>query len=497
VPAAPGYELTEVRKRLSLLPVGLPVGDQIVSPDGRWVAFTAAVAGRSNIYVFPLDELAQEQVARQLTTSAGGKQRISFSPDNREIFFLEQGRLQAVNVESRQVRSIGATAELEVDFEREKLEVFRQAWMLQRDNFYDPEFHGVDWEAIRRTYEPRVAGARSPDELRRILGFMVGELDASHSGINAPGGGGPPAAPTGRLGLRFDPAGLESGVHTVAEVIPLGPGAIAGIRSGERLLSLDGEALGPGVNLDGLLNGKVGRRVVLRVSSGAGGGREVVLRPVNTGTEKNLLYRAWVEDRRAAVARLSGGRLGYVHLPDMGQGTLDQLSVDLDTENQTRDGVVIDIRNNNGGFVNAYALDVFARRPYLTMQPRGGIAAPARAQLGQRALERPTILLINQHSLSDAEDFTEGYRTLGLGKVVGEPTAGWIIYTSNLGLLDGTVMRMPFIRITGHDGRNMERNPRTPDLPVRRPIGEWYSGRDVQLETAVRELLAQLAPRSD
>ena len=132
------------------------------------------------------------------------------------------------------------------------------------------------------------------------------------------------------------------------------------------------------------------------------------------------------------------------------------------------------------------------RRPYLTMQPRGGVAAPARAQLGQRALERPTILLVNQHSLSDAEDFTEGYRTLGLGRVVGEPTAGWIIYTSNLTLLDGTVMRMPFIRITDSQGRDMELKPRPVDIPVQRPIGEWYSGKDVQLETAVRTLLSEL-----
>ena len=138
--------------------------------------------------------------------------------------------------------------------------------------------------------------------------------------------------------------------------------------------------------------------------------------------------------------------------------------LDLDAQNRTKSGVVIDIRNNSGGFVNAYVLDVLARRPYLTMTDRGGPAAPARTMLGQRSLELPTILVVNQHSLSDAEDFTEGYRTLKLGKVVGEPTAGWIIYTGSRDLVDGSVMRLPGTLITGADGKNMENNPRPVDI---------------------------------
>jgi tricorn protease len=145
--------------------------------------------------------------------------------------------------------------------------------------------------------------------------------------------------------------------------------------------------------------------------------------------------------------------------------------------------------------VNAYALDVFARRPYLTMQDRDAGPTGARTALGQRALERPTILVTNQHSLSDAEDFTEGYRAMKLGKVVGEPTAGWIIYTSNRTLLDGTTVRIPSTRITGADGRDMEMHPRPVDVMVVRPMGESYTGRDSQLDAAVRELLASLGAR--
>src|SRR5213075_339836 len=131
-------------------------------------------------------------------------------------------------------------------------------------------------------------------------------------------------------------------------------------------------------------------------------------------------------------------------------------------------------------------------RPYLSMTFRGLPTAPARVILGQRALERPTILITNQHTLSDGEDFSEGYRTLGLGKVVGEPTAGWIIYTSNVPLIEGTIFRIPATRITDNKGQDMELNPRPVDVFVQRPIGESYAGKDSQLDVAVRELLAQI-----
>ena len=149
---------------------------------------------------------------------------------------------------------------------------------------------------------------------------------------------------------------------------------------------------------------------------------------------------------------------------DMSEGALRRFYIDLDADNRVKDGVVIDVRNNNGGFVNVYAIDVLARRGYLMMTPRGLPTAPARSMLGQRALELPTILVTNQHSLSDAEDFTEGYRTLKLGKIVGEPTSGWIIYTGSQTLVDGSTMRMPETRITTLDGKTMELNPRPVDI---------------------------------
>ena len=202
-----------------------------------------------------------------------------------------------------------------------------------------------------------------------------------------------------------------------------------------------------------------------------------------------------MEGRRAWVDKASGWRLGYVHMLDMSAGSLDQLYVDLDSENHSREGVVVDIRNNTGGFVNASALDVFARRPYLRMTERDHPETPARSALGQRSLELPTVLVVNQNSLSDAEDFTEGYRTLKLGKVVGVPTAGWIIFTGSASLIDDSVLRTPGTRITATDGTDMELHPRPVDVTVESPLGEGVSGHDAQLDAAVKSLLADIPAR--
>jgi C-terminal processing protease CtpA/Prc len=220
-----------------------------------------------------------------------------------------------------------------------------------------------------------------------------------------------------------------------------------------------------------------------------GASREAVVRPVAPAVASGLLYRDWVKGRRAYVERISGGRLGYVHILDMSADSLSQLYIDLDAQNQGREGVVIDVRNNNGGFVNGYVLDVFARRNFLTMTPRDLFALPSRQNLGQRALGLPTVLVTNESSLSDAEDFTEGYRTLGLGKVVGTPTAGWIIYTGGRTLIDGSALRTPSIRIQGADGADMEDNSRPVDVTAERPLGESLTGKDAQLDAAVAELL--------
>jgi Tol biopolymer transport system component len=484
-----------IRLRTTPLGLDLDASGAFISPDGRTLLVVGSAAGQQNLYTVSIDETSREEgQLRSLTSGPGPKGNAMWSRDGTEIWYTDGGRLQAINVATRNSRAVNVSAEMDADFAQEKIAAFNQAWGYLRDNFYDERMNGADWDGIAPTFREHVAGARTPEEMRRIMNLMIGELNASHSGMRDRAPQGPF---TGRLGLRFDRLEYESrGAFKVSDVVPMGPAALAGgIKVGDYITAVDGTPLSASTNLEQLLAYKIGKLITLGVASGGAdaketrASRDVRVRAISLGAEKNLFYRAWVEERRAYVAKASGGTLGYAHLFDMGEGSLRQFYVDLDAETHARDGVVIDVRNNNGGFVNAYALDVLSRKPYLTMQGRGRAETPARSQLGQRALERPTVLVTSQHSLSDAEDFTEGYRTMGLGKVVGEPTGGWIIYTSDVPLIDGSSVRLPGTRVRDHEGKDMENAPRPVDVPVKRAMGEWYQGVDSQLDAAVRVLL--------
>ncbi len=480
-----------IRERLNLLPIGLDVRSHSISPDGKWLALIASAAGQQNVYAYSLDELAKDPpVAKQITATAGRKSSVQWSPDSKSVFYLDQGKIYSSPIEAAKPKQLQVSADLEIDFNREKTIAFEEGWRMLRDNFFDPEMHGANWDALHDVYLAKAREAQNGDDLRRTMSLMIGQLNSSHSGIRNSEQTKPV---TGRIGLRFDRHEYESGGRfKIAEVVKLSPADVAGIKTGETLTAIDGARLDASSNIDQLLDYKIDRRVVLSVTDGSGKSRQVALKPIRGREEKDLLYRQWVERNREYVAKISDGKLGYVHMADMSMDSLKRLYLDLDTENQSRKGVVIDVRNNNGGFVNAYAIDVLARKGYMSMTRRGFPTAPARVVLGQRALELPTVLVTNRHSLSDAEDFTEGYRALHLGSVVGEPTAGWIIYTSNEPLLDGSSIRVPFIRIRDHEGKDMEMHPRPVDIEVKDPIGETLAGNDSQLEAAVKTLLQQI-----
>jgi Tol biopolymer transport system component/C-terminal processing protease CtpA/Prc len=489
----------DIRQRLTLLPVGMDVDSQAVSPDGKSVLLVGTVGGQQNLYTYGLDEFGGNSVARQLTSTAGSKSHVQFTSDGREIFYIDNGRLGAVPLDTRIGRTIPVAAEMDVDFASEKFTIFRQAWTYLYDNFADAKFNGVNWIAIKEAYAPRVAGARTPDELRRVLACMVGELNASHVGIYLPTSAVHTA--TGHLGLRFDRIDYETRGHLkVSEVFPLGPAAVAGIKPGDYITAIDGQRVDARTNVDQLLDMKIGKRVMLRVAQGTSRGADLMgtdvpLLPVDGASEKSLMYKAWVESRRAYVEKISNGRLGYVHIADMTEAALARLNTDLDSDTQQKEGILVDIRGNTGGFVNGFAIDVLSRRNYLMMARRGLSPVPGRV-LGQRALLAPTILLTNRSTYSDAEDFTEGYRALKLGKTVGEPTAGAVLFTNTITLIDGTRMGLPTTLVYGGDGQTLEMHPRPVDVAVARPAGEWYTGKDAQLDAAASELLTQITRTS-
>jgi Tol biopolymer transport system component/C-terminal processing protease CtpA/Prc len=502
-----------IERRLRFLtPTQMAADAQCISHDSRDLILGGLVAGKHNLWSIPLDEPRADQPPRQLTSGPSGKWAAQFAPDGKSFYFLDGGQIMIRKFPSGDQTQLHVSADVVVDFNREKRQVFDEAWRLLRDHFYDPTFRGLDWTAARDQLTPLVAGAQTYSDLLNILHMLVGELRASHLGAS-PAWSAP--VQDGYVGLLFDPAEqAATGQLRVAAVVPDSPAALAGIRPGDALLAIDGVALNAETNLDALLQRTIGRRVLLRVDQGSGIGdqgpesqpatptpdprpptpsvREVAVRPVSADQYDELRYRGWVHANESYVHKVSGRRLGYVHIREMSYAAYQQFLSDLDAEIHSKEGVVVDVRFNGGGHTATFILDVLARRSVLLSVFRDRPPADAGHLAGNRVLNKPTVLVINERCFSNTEMFAEGYRRLGLGKVVGRPTGGAVIWTTSTRLLDGTWFSLPRIKVATPEGEDLEGTGRAVDVDVALPVGEPARGKDSQLDAAVATLLEQI-----
>ncbi|MDW8212450.1 MAG: S41 family peptidase [Roseiflexaceae bacterium] len=483
-----------IERRLRLLtPPQMDAIALCISPDGRDLVCSATIAGRQNLWTLPLDESRVDQGPRQLTSTSGAKSHAWFTSDGKYLYFLDGGTIAVRKFPKGEQTTLSISAEVVVDFAQEKRQIFEECWRLLRDCFYDERFRGIDWEATHERYAPLIQGAQTSYEVHLLINLMVGELRSSHVGLFRSDGNG---GQDGYLGISLDSVEyLRSGRFRVASVIPDGPAAVAhngAIQPGDVLLAVNGVPLTPDTSLDALLQRTAGRRVILRVATPAGEQRDVEVRPVTAEQYDWLRYRAWVLENEQIVHRASDGRVGYVHIRKMSYDAYQQFLADLDVEMHNKEGLVVDIRFNSGGHTATFILDVLMRRSILFSAFRNRSVADSSHIFGNRVLNKPTVLVTNEASSSNAETFSESYRRQRLGKVVGKPTAGAVIGAFTRRLIDGSSLRLPQLRVMTPEGEDLEGRGRPVDIDVPLRLGEWRYGRDAQLEAAVRALLADL-----
>ena len=291
-----------------------------------------------------------------LAATSGSKQYLRFSPDGKEVFFLDGTHIAAATLDPPSVRTIAATCELDVDVAKENKVLLNDTWSYLGENYYTPKMNGVDWDGLLDHFRDFVHGAE-PRRGPPNLNLMIGELNSSHSGVYKI----PPLKITGRIGIRFDRNVYENHAELkVSQVIEGSPADISGIHAGDVLVAINGHAVG---NFEQSMENMVDKRVVLTIKRTPT--HDVVVRPVDGKTEQQLIYRDWWLRNCAFVDKLSKGRLGYVHLFDMDAPSLTNFYLNLDSEVRQKKGVVIDMRNNNGGFVDPYVIDVLARKPFV------------------------------------------------------------------------------------------------------------------------------------
>jgi tricorn protease len=358
--------------------------------------------------------------------------------------------------------------------------------------FYDPAMHGKDWDAAREKYRPLVEHVGDRQELLNIINEMIGELNASHTGTAPPPRGRAAGVSTGHLGLDLEPD-ERAGRYRVTYIYENGPADKDWVKVsvGDYLIAIEGRPIKAGDNYYPLLNHRLNRKIEVTFNTAPteDGAWTTRIEPISMAAFTQLRYERWVKERRQLVEKLSGGRIGYVHIQAMNRPSLLRFEREL-RENRDKEALIIDERWNGGGNIEQELLALLIQRPYQIWQPRG--TEPAYRPLS--GFFGPKVVLQNWRSASNAEMFPAGFRALGLGKVIGTKTMGAVIGTGSYRLIDGSTIRTPSVGVFLADPRrtNMENYGVEPDIFVENTPEDNLAGRDRQLEVAVQELLKEL-----
>lgn len=454
----------------------------------------------------PKTSLERYDLAQQsLEYLASDVDRFAVSGDGKRVLMWSDGKLRVVPSDRRASGDEDSDTNITVDLSRirqtvdpaaEWRQMFDETGRLMRDNFWRPDLGGVDWDGVLDRYRPVLDRVATHDDLVDLLWEVQGELGTSHAYVTPRGGGGWGDRRQGLLGA--DISRHDDGLWRIDRVLPSetsdpeahAPLAAPGVavRAGDAIVAVAGQPVDPVAGPGPLLVGTAGKPVELTVlPSGGGDPRHAVVVPL--ADEEPLRYHAWVADRRARVHELSGGRLGYLHVPDMQAPGWAQIHRDLRVE-VAREGLVVDVRENRGGHTSQLVVEKLARRIVGWDLPRGmrPYSYPEDAPRG------PVVAVANEFSGSDGDIVNAAIKALGIGPVVGTRTWGGVIgIDSRYRLVDGTLVTQPKYAfwLEGY-GWGVENHGVDPDVEVVQTPQDHAAGRDPQLDEAVRIALAAL-----
>ena len=501
-PAPVAIDLDGISSRLIEVPVD-PGNLRSLSTDGKRLYF---LASESDLNAKP--DLQSLEIARKqdgVSTVLAAVDGYELSADGKKLlvkkgdawYVFDAGGKAPDKLDKSKLPLAGWTFAFDPKIEWRQM--FTEAWRLERDYFYDRGMHGVDWKAQLVKFRPLADRVTTRGELADVFQQMVGELSALHmyvyGGDQRRGTDQSEPASLGARLVRDEPAGGWK-VQRVFRTDPDEPSKLSplakpdvGVRDGDVVLAVNGV---PALSADdpgALLRGQAGKQVLLRVQRAGGSPREVIAQPVTPARETDLRYTEWEYTRRLRVDSLSAGRVGYVHLRAMGAGDMAQWQRDYFPV-YDRDGLVIDLRGNRGGNIDAWILGKLLRRAWFWWQPRAGHAFANMPF----AFRGKIVALVNETTISDGEAFAEGFRRLGLGRVVGTRTWGGEIWLSQDNfLVDRGIATAAETGVFGPagdwliEGRGVE-----PDVVVDNLPHATAEGTDAQLDAAVRILLDEI-----
>lgn len=462
-----------------------------LSTDGRTVFFRSDDERGPGLFTMTIEGKDRRKV------SDGPFQGLTPTKDRRKVFYTQNQDIYQMELSGQYRKTqINFAFSVKVDQREEWAQILDESWRVMKYRFYDEKMHGRDWNAIKARYEPLLEYVGENQDVYDLANEMIGELNASHTGVS-----GPPsrvmedAYQTRYPGFELEPA---NGYYRVSHIYRDGPADKEWIelKVGDYVTSIDGAAIKAGDNYWPLLNSPLNEYVTVGVSSKPGAEAEKTLRIRTVTSMGNIKYEEWVAKNREFVEKETNGDIAYVHIRSMNQPSLRRFENEIN-QFSNKKGIIVDIRFNGGGNIDQQLIDILERRPYEYWNSRWGSRTWGRRP--RQAIAGPKVMLINSRSGSDSEVTPQAFRDLELGRIVGNPTAAAVIATGSYRLINGGSIRTPGSLVVTYDpskpnnyGINLENFGVAPDVWAENTPEDELNGFDRELKAAIDEAMKML-----
>ena len=461
------------------------VNDWVLSNDGDSLYYLTRFEGKNDIWKTNL----RTKETKFFAKINADETSMQISKDGEFIFVLADGKPIKVDIKTGETKPIKTNGEMSLKQTDERAYIFDHSWRQVREKFYVVDLQGVDWDFYFSEYKKFLPHINNNYDFAEMLGEMLGELNASHTGgryrHKAEN-----SDQTASLGILYDYVYTGNGVK-VAEVLKGGPvnNAMSKVKAGDTINKIDGMAVTPSMDIYQLLNRKAEKNVLLSMYNPITKDRwEEIVKPISMKEESELLYKRWVEKRREEVTRLSEGKLGYVHVRAMNDQSMRTVFEDALGKHISAEALIVDTRFNGGGNLHDVLSDFLSGKKYMEIIPHG-------QYVGHQPWDRwikPSIVLMGESNYSDAHLFPVAYKIKGAGKTLGMPVPGTGTFVWWETQIDPTIVfGIPMGGWKPLGQPFLENNQLEPDIKVRNEPGVMATGRDQQIEKAVKELLKQ------
>lgn len=461
------------------------ISDYVVNKDASKIYYTASFEKGYDLWVTE-PRTGDTKILAKLSGTQGD---IALSKDGNSLFVSNKGSVVKVDATSGKITPVNINTEFEWNADAERRYIFEHAWKEVKDKFYDPSLRGLDWEGYAKNYERFLPHISNNYDFQELLSELLGELNGSHTGSRYY-----PSNPNGditaALGLLYDETYTGNGLK-VDEVIAGGPfdKAASKLRKGNIIERINGSEITSQADWATLLNRKTGDNILVSITDGQQHWDETV-KPISGGEEDVLMYKRWVNRMRVMVDKLSGGKVGYIHVQSMNDASYRSVYDEVMGKNRDKQALIVDTRFNGGGWLHDDLATFLSGKRYLDFAPQGN---KVKGGEPEGRWQKPSCVIMSEGNYSDAFIFPYIYKQNGLGKVIGMPVAGtgtavWWERQIDPSLIFG----IPMIATIGKEGRPTENLQLEPDIKVPLSYEDNLSGKDTQLEAAVKEMMKEI-----